>query len=358
MNQSANRAFHHFAGNRSLQATPVEKLRTLATGYPFFPVAQFFLAKKLKEEYDDNFVSQSHKAVLYFHNPLLFDLLLNTEWPAENASPQKEKTGLPAKEEFTTSATSFTQGKTIQEPIVQTFAEGENKNFVDFENSAPENSKDSEDPLTSLGKSFLKTFPENNEATVTENDANNTELKEGTFAEPDDLYDAGKLIKSTENLSPAEEPDEHERMFRSIKAMLDSTAEDAEVSSENTEIPLDPYYTIDYFASQGIKLDLEVNPQDKLGQNLKKFTQWLRHMKKLGPEDAKVEIENSEAEADVQKMADSSNSVREVVTEAMAAVLEKQGKKSKAIELYNKLSFLNPDKSTYFAAQIEKLKGF
>ena len=81
-------------------------------------------------------------------------------------------------------------------------------------------------------------------------------------------------------------------------------------------------------------------------------------MKKLGPEDAGREIESTHDDEEVQKMADTSNKVREVVTEAMASVLEKQGKKGKAIELYTKLSFLNPDKSVYFAAQIQKLKDF
>lgn len=155
----------------------------------------------------------------------------------------------------------------------------------------------------------------------------------------------------------SKEQDEHEIMFQNIKAMLDATSEEADADIENTVIPLDPYYTIDYFASQGIKLELDQNPKDELGQHLKKFTQWLKHMKKLGPEDATEVIARTETEADIQQIADSSNTVREVVTEAMASVLEKQGKKGKAIELYNKLSFLNPDKSTYFAAKIKNLKG-
>jgi hypothetical protein len=80
-------------------------------------------------------------------------------------------------------------------------------------------------------------------------------------------------------------------------------------------------------------------------------------MKKLGPEDATEVITRTDSEADIQKIAESSNTVREVVTEAMASVLEKQGKNDKAIELYRKLSFLNPDKSAYFAAKIKNLKG-
>jgi len=165
------------------------------------------------------------------------------------------------------------------------------------------------------------------------------------------------LIPGKNNESERDENDEHERMFLNIKAMLDASSEEANAETKGAYIPIDPYYTIDYFASQGIKLDLDHNPQDQLGKNLKKFTQWLKHMKKLGPEDALETIKSTESEADIQQIADSSNIVKEVVTEAMALVLEKQGKKEKAIELYNKLSFLNPDKSAYFAAKIKNLKG-
>jgi hypothetical protein len=41
----------------------------------------------------------------------------------------------------------------------------------------------------------------------------------------------------------------------------------------------------------------------------------------------------------------------------MADVLVKQGQVEKAIQLYIKLSFTNPEKSSYFAAKIEQLKG-
>ena len=161
----------------------------------------------------------------------------------------------------------------------------------------------------------------------------------------------------TPQVEPLEEPDEHELMFQNIKAMLDATTDETAKGVEGAVIPIDPYHTVDYFASQGIKLDLEPNPQDKLGKQVKKFTQWLKHMKKLGPEDAIDRLEDPEAEAEVQQSADTSNTVREVVTEAMAQVLEKQGKTAKAVELYNKLSFLNPHKSAYFADKIKKLKA-
>ena len=41
----------------------------------------------------------------------------------------------------------------------------------------------------------------------------------------------------------------------------------------------------------------------------------------------------------------------------MAEVYIQQGKKEKARDIYQKLSLLNPAKSTYFAAKLENLKG-
>ena len=73
---------------------------------------------------------------------------------------------------------------------------------------------------------------------------------------------------------------------------------------------------------------------------------------------AVVTAKPSVAEADltVQALAEKSNQEEEVLTEAMAVVLSSQGKRQKAVELYQKLSLMNPSKSAYFAAKIEQLK--
>ena len=146
------------------------------------------------------------------------------------------------------------------------------------------------------------------------------------------------------------------QMLQNIKSILDAPLTTTKAAAQSL-IPIDPYYTVDYFASQGIKLVLESEPTDQLGKKLKKFTHWLRHMKKLGPEDALAPDEDDDSEATVIRIADFSNTQREIITEAMAAVLEKQGKKEKAIQIYIKLSFLYPDKSAYFADKIKILKG-
>lgn len=120
------------------------------------------------------------------------------------------------------------------------------------------------------------------------------------------------------------------------------------------EITYEPYHTIDYFASQGIKIREEANPTDKFGQQLKSFTDWLKVMKRLPVKDLSKHIETKD-EKKVEQMAGASLADREVVTESMAEVWEKQGNIARAIEVYKKLSLLEPSKSAYFASKIDQL---
>ena len=121
-----------------------------------------------------------------------------------------------------------------------------------------------------------------------------------------------------------------------------------------TEVSFEPLHTVDYFASQGIKITEEPITNDKLGNQMKSFTAWLKSMKKL--HSSNLGEPNAATEKLIQNSAEESNINTEVLTEAMAEVLIKQDKKEKAIEMYNKLSLINPSKKAYFATQIENLK--
>ena len=115
-----------------------------------------------------------------------------------------------------------------------------------------------------------------------------------------------------------------------------------------------PLYATDYFASQGIKLREEALHNDKLGKQLKSFTDWLKTMKKV--HDNKLPGGNEAMDASVQKLAEKSNKEEVVVTETMAEVFLQQGKLHKAKEIYEKLSLLSPSKIAYFAAKIDQIQ--
>lgn len=119
------------------------------------------------------------------------------------------------------------------------------------------------------------------------------------------------------------------------------------------QIPLEPYHTIDYFASQGIKA-FQIDDQDDIGKKVKSFTAWLKTMKRLQPEQASNYSRETESHQE-QTDSDAINA-ETIVTESMADVYIKQGLIEKAIDIYQKLSLQNPDNSRIFADKISVLK--
>jgi hypothetical protein len=147
-----------------------------------------------------------------------------------------------------------------------------------------------------------------------------------------------------------------QNISNSLSAFKDTLKKPAEsFETEKLSFETEPYYTIDYFESLGIKFDYTKEPTDKLTSKMLKFTDWLKKMKnnQYVPEVK----EDPELDKAIQNIASASNVSKETVTETMAEVFAKQGKKEQAIQLYIKLSFLIPAKSTYFANQIKELKG-
>ena len=118
----------------------------------------------------------------------------------------------------------------------------------------------------------------------------------------------------------------------------------------------EPYHTIDYFASQGIKVSNEIKSDDRLSQQLRSFTEWLKTMKRLPETQVEGQLD-AVTQQHIQDFAAHSLDDKEIVTESMAEVLVKQNRDEEAVVIYEKLSLLNPSKRAYFAAKIEQLKG-
>jgi hypothetical protein len=123
-------------------------------------------------------------------------------------------------------------------------------------------------------------------------------------------------------------------------------------TAEGQLLEFDPYHTVDYFASQGIKFN-DIEDKDELGLRVKSFTAWLKTMKKLQPtalnasENNTTGVENTEEPFPKAEL---------IVTEAMAEVYLKQGMAEKAIDIYTKLSLQNPSNSHIFANRILDIK--
>lgn len=306
MNLTVDEITKSITGRYSLYECDTEELKQVTNRYPFFGPARFLLAKKLKQEQSPVVDEHIQKASLYFQNPVWFDHLLNETGIIETFIPEKHETPVSVNEEEENAGGSTVVSEEEEENEAPIIIEEEEK-AVEVPVVNEEVEKVDEAPL------------------VSEEDD-----KDEVPVDQDEAIDEKPLELPKFKFEP--------------------------VDVSNTELTFEPYHTIDYFASQGIKVVEEVKPEDKLGKQLKSFTEWLKVLKKV-PVSEIVSTVSQQDEQKVEKLAEVSINDREVVTEAMAEVWEKQGNTSKAIEVYQKLSLLNPPKSSYFAAKIEQLKN-
>lgn len=303
MNARINQLVKSLLQKDSIEQCSLYELQQFADRHPYFGAAQLLLTKKLQEEKSDQFDDQLQKTYLFFHNPLWVEHLLNDTGTADIKAAPKKEPPPPVVEDIVAVSVLTETNVPEPEPEVQVFSE----------------------------------------ATAEPPQAIVEEIKQ-----PEPEMPVFTASIATETIEMAVEHTEEPLM--NIPALKIEAIDPAKA-----ELIFEPYHTVDYFASQGINFKEESKPKDKFGLQLKSFTDWLKTMKRLPVSEIS---KNADPTADhkVEVLAEHSLEEREVVTEAMAEVWEKQGNSSKAIDIYNKLSLLEPAKSPYFAAKIEELK--
>lgn len=222
-------------------------------------------------------------------------------------------------------------------------------NYIEAENNHTD---------TALAKAEVEI---NDDANISAEDENNIDGSNVTLVEMESLQTPPESIQEpsdTDNETAAADEDNQIEQDDSSKTETEPMILkiDFDVKSTTTEdtISYQPLYTSDYFASLGIRINEDGIPVDRLGKQLKSFTDWLKVMKRIHP-DHLPQLDEV-IDSSIQEIAEKSNKKGEVLTEAMADVLIQQGKTNKAIELYQKLSLLNPSKSAYFAAKIDEIR--
>ena len=353
MNTAVNEITRIIAGKSSLEECTGEELRKLAAQYPYFSPAQLLFVRKLKDEKKPLLKEHIEKASLYFENPLWFNHLLHRDTlasPIEIIHSIKDEPPVPIEKEEEETPVPIEKVEETPLPIEK----------EDEETHVPIEKKEEETPvlIEKEEESPVQIEREEEKPAPIEIKEEETPVPERAFvmetpATHEEVVDQTRENEHESNAEDLAEP--------AVNTNPELLVELSRYKLEETEIPesalsFEPYHTIDYFASQGINAKEEETPQDKLTKQLKSFTEWLKVMKKLPSAEIAKAINPAE-EQRVEKMARRSIGDRDVVTEAMAEVWEKQSNPQKAVELYEKLSLLNPHKSSYFAAKIEKLKN-
>ena len=313
-------------GKATIEECNVDEIKNLTLRFPYFAPAQFLLLEKLKQQGSDEYHAQLQKSILYYHNPLEFQYFISSDrfyteisFDDENTLPLEQEVEVLEKESIAVSTDDYGVDSIPKEMVQETPPLSSDHNTYD-----PERQVKVPD-ISSLGTLITHDDPVNVEQNHATNDVELDEIPTLPH-QPQPPESAHPIQPQTQN------------------------------PKQETELAFEPYHTVDYFASQGIKLSQEEAPKDKLGKQLKSFTEWLKTMKRL-PATQVTNAVDAGSETKVQHMAEDSIHQSDVWTEAMAEVWTKQGNAQKAIEVYNKLSLLNPSKRAYFATKIENLKG-
>jgi hypothetical protein len=308
----------------TLEEVPRERLEVLVEEYPSFGIARYLLSSKLRAERADHFEEETRKTSLYFTNPFWLQWMLQQE-----AGEPPVGAAVPVVTAAASVATDIVE-EPVEQPVAEHWVEEPKPEFPATEHwqeqeaePAPwEEERHEEQPVTEQ--------PVAASAVASEQEEQDFRRIEGSVAATVAAQQEAAAQPVAELGAAPNNPGEPPLVFES-------------------------YHMIDYFASQGIKLAPDENPADRLGKQLKSFTEWLKVMKRL-PQKETVTPSDMIAENRIQAIAAHSIEGREVVTETMAEVLAMQGMREKASEVYHKLSLLNPGKSGYFAEKIEQLK--
>jgi hypothetical protein len=396
MNQSMQPVIQHLFQVSGIEGLSRERLEAFVEEYPCFGFGHYLLSRKLKAENAGNFLIATQRTGLYFPNPFWLEWMLeHSPGTAAVATPVTLETNLPTIPTFAEPsvqiAESLPESVTLPEletagqtpAAEETSAATETPSALEIYPSAAELLLDSIEQARELRESLQKINEDylGGARAVTSDDPVQIQPVGESVGES-----AGEPVgepagESTGDSHPpsADEPI-HDEEPPFILAETDPEAHNGaatadipreslpEVSSPPAVTPavesmqvkavdapiFEPFHTIDYFASQGIKLTLDENPTDVLGRQLKSFTDWLKVMRRLPQKEREI-VPDRVAEQTIQSFAAHSIEGKEVVTETMAEVLAMQGMRERARIVYEKLSLLNPDKSAYFATKIEQL---
>ncbi|PHX74350.1 MAG: hypothetical protein CK547_03695 [Chitinophagaceae bacterium] len=331
----------------SLDEMTLDELQALAQQYPYSSIVHFLHTSKLKETFDRHFPEALSHTALYFNNPHWLDYQLSDENERGlikkfNMEEDEEVSSIsdPLSEEkipFTSDSYHNNSEEDELDIDLHPYAHVEKTNEAGYE--------DIEDEIEIIEDSTHEPI------SVDEDNLDLNEIEEPTFNTT--FQETKSDIEANEESIFTEE----EEILAPVSHLPEASTsnpvpETIDKTAEGQLLEFDPYHTVDYFASQGIKFN-DKEDKDELGLKVKSFTAWLKTMKKLQPIALNTSENNDSGEENTEEPFPKAELI---VTEAMAEVYLKQGMAEKAIDIYTKLSLQNPSNSHIFANRILAIK--
>jgi hypothetical protein len=306
------------------------ELSELVNIFPYFQTAHLLLLKGLKDNSDIKFENQLRNSAIHIADrEVLFNLLKIAPIQFEEEiiqEPKEETVIMELQKEEPVIEVPVMEPSTKEEPVMEATV-----NNGDIEQTVIESARNSEDLITEIERDLLEK-PEEDQSDSTD------KILERT------------IMGSMEQ--EAEEPDIEEPLRGAliIDDVPAETEEDIFFMDPGFSVPLgDEKPEPEVVASHAEPEQSEINLTKQVQADL--IDKFISLNPRIEPRTDKTE----------HPAIDLSTSYIEekggFITETLARIYVNQGYYSKAIEIYEKLCLKFPEKSGYFATQIEKIKG-
>jgi len=302
---------------RSFDRQLLNEVNELVSIFPYFQSGHLMLLKGLHDTSDIRFETQLRKSALHIADREVLYNYLN----------------LVAEEQQSES------GSVQEEPVEISLP------VPDYQQTVIETAKNSDDFISGIER---------------ESEEENAESSGDAEASP-----GSRPILVSDNY----EEDEEFQEFEEAMFLLDNEPEPVEenviymdpgfsVPERSDLLELDPGVMADNSAEEPEELPEVAEPAEKEGMPANKQVQadLIDKFIRLNPRIEPQKVKTDQPVEDISKPF--SEDPGSFVTETLATIYVNQGYYSKAIDIYEKLSLKFPEKSSYFATQIEKVRGF
>jgi len=282
--------------------------------FPYFQSAHMLLLKGLNDNDDVKFEKQLRTSAVHIADREVLYYLLTNEKHSEPEAENKDAEPVPAYSEMAD------QSPFMQQTVIET-AKNSDLLISEFEKDAAKQGGEEQDVSSSAGESHSVLMPE----------SNSDEESESIFLIMDDnVQDAEERIFFMDPGFPMSEKEELLELDTELAETISN-----ESDSEHKEI-----------VPEGSNIDSRKQFQNDL------IDKFIIANPRIEPvrDKSDLPVEDLSKPHIVEKGS--------FVTETLARIYVSQGYYSKAIEIYEKLSLKFPEKSSYFAAQIEKVKEY
>jgi hypothetical protein len=333
-------------GNAPVDRQVLAELSELINIYPFFQTAHLLLLKGLRENSDIRFENQLRNSAIHIADrEVLFNLLKIApsmveldvaaeklaEGPATvqpvHPEPEKQVTEVPEPEVIASEEPEAPQ----EEPSVDIVAAVTESAEADLAQTVLESALNSQDLIEEIEKESRPRLMKDQPDTM-ENLLERTVI--GTIDPGTDVIDYDGPLFMQEKTDEKETAEEEEEIFYmdpgfSFTPFAETAEPESEIPEEEPSLPV-----------AGDRKKVQADLIDR----------FIMTNPRIEPKTEKAVVQNE----DLSRPYTEEQGV--FVTETLARIYLTQGYYSKAIDIYEKLSLKFPEKSDYFAAQIEKIR--